>query len=145
MCEHVPFTILRTRPRVSLIMHRFNYAGSFYNICTKGLFEGKCPGVQGHDDLVQVQYKQCRLFISESPPCRCMLFSKEETKEALQKIKEKPECNVIYRPPPEPDLGPHSLEEYAFIMLPHIRPPVINHTNSCLVEKPQLHTIIGSG
>ena len=69
----------------------------------------------------------------------------KKRKEALQKIKEKPECNVIYRPPPEPDLGPHSLEEYAFIMLPHIRPPVINHTNSCLVEKPQLHTIIGSG
>ena len=43
-----------------------------------------------------------------------MLFSKEETKEALQKIKERPECNVIYRPP-EPDMGPHSLEEYAFM------------------------------
>ena len=44
-----------------------------------------------------------------------MLFSKEKTKEALQKIKERPECNVIYRPPPEPDMGPHSLEEYAFM------------------------------
>ena len=53
--------------------------------------------------------------IAESLPCKCMLFSKEETKEALQKIKERPECNVIYRPPPEPDMGPHSLEEYAFM------------------------------
>ena len=44
-----------------------------------------------------------------------MLFSKEETKEALQKIKEKTECNVIYKPPPEPDMGPHTLEEYAFM------------------------------
>ena len=44
-----------------------------------------------------------------------MLFSKEETEEALQKIREKPECNVSYRPPPEPDMGPHSLEEYAFM------------------------------
>ena len=44
-----------------------------------------------------------------------MLFSKEETKEALQKIKEKPECNVIYKPAPEPDMGPHTLEEYAFM------------------------------
>ena len=54
-------------PRVSLIMHRFNYAGSLYNIVPKGLLDGKCPGVQGHDDLAQVQYTQCQLFISDSP------------------------------------------------------------------------------
>ena len=54
-------------------------------------------------------------FILESPPCKCILFSKEETCDALQKIKEKPECNVIYRPPPEPDMGPLTMEEHAFL------------------------------
>ena len=37
-------------------MHRFNYAGLAYRIFTKGLLNAKCPGVQGHEDLVQVQY-----------------------------------------------------------------------------------------
>ena len=54
------------------------------------------------------------LFV-DSPPCKCILFSKEETRDALNKIKEKPECNEIYRPPPEPDMGPLTMEEHAFL------------------------------
>ena len=103
-------------PRVNMIKHGLTTQGHSISIHTKGLSdEKKCPGVQGHEDFMQVQYTQGQFHISESPPCRCMLFSKEETEEALQKIREKPECNAINRPPPEPDMGPHSLEEYAFM------------------------------
>ena len=102
-------------PRVNTMKCRYNYAVLCYQHSHKGAVGRKCPGAQGHEDFVQVQYTQGWFCISGSPPCKCMLFSKEETKEALQKIKEKPECNVIYKPPPEPDMGPHTLEEYAFM------------------------------
>ena len=42
-------------------------------------------------------------------------FLQGRNRDALQKIKENPECNVIYRPPPEPDMGPLTMEEHAFL------------------------------
>ena len=67
-------------PRVSLIMHRFNYAGSVYNIHTKGLFNGRCPGVQGHEDLMQVQFTQCRFLFQNRRRVGACSFPKKRPK-----------------------------------------------------------------